>query len=460
MIRIFQVYFASRTLLLAFSEVLLLTLASLPAAVVVLGTDARSMFFDSTAIPKLMLVVCVCMALMHYFDLYDSMILFKPAQGAVRVLQMLGVSCVILSVIYHLYPAVQINPNLMVVWIIVAGLSLIIWRKLFIVLNQSSRHSQRVLLWGTGPLSSILFQEIESRPELGIDVAGYVDSVPVMSEPFRKLEHWSNSSELKELFRSEKIQRVVVATEDGAPPELTHAARELAVAIDQAPELYEAITGRVDLSSLRPSMLLFFKGFRHRPLIKLYKRTASIVGSLLGLVAMLPVMFAIALAIRMESAGPAIFRQNRIGKGGKTFTLFKFRSMYDSAGREGQFKPAEVNDPRCTRIGKWLRRTRLDELPQLYNILRGDMDFIGPRPFAIDEEEHLAREIPFYEHRWAIRPGATGWAQVRKGYNETIEDNVEKLAYDLYYIKHLSVGLDLLIIVESIKIVLLGRGAH
>ena len=171
-------------------------------------------------------------------------------------------------------------------------------------------------------------------------------------------------------------------------------------------------------------------------------------------------MAIIALAIRLDSAGPVIFRQKRIGGGGKAFTLFKFRTMSDGADQNGNHLPAELTDKRFTGVGRLLRRTHLDELPQFYNILRGDMHFIGPRPFVPDQEKECVEKIPYYRQRWVIKPGATGWAQVNRGYNATIEDNKEKLAYDLFYIKNISLGLDLLIFFRTVKILLLGQGGR
>jgi lipopolysaccharide/colanic/teichoic acid biosynthesis glycosyltransferase len=178
------------------------------------------------------------------------------------------------------------------------------------------------------------------------------------------------------------------------------------------------------------------------------------------LIVLAPVMALVAVAIALDSPGPVIFRQERLGRAGRPFTLFKFRSMYVGADRDAQPSPAQRRDPRITRVGRWLRRTRLDELPQLFNILRGDMYFVGPRPFVANQEEDCARHIPFYRQRWAVKPGATGWAQVQRGYCVTLEDNAEKLAYDLYYIKNISLGLDLLILFKTLKILLLGRGGQ
>jgi len=171
-------------------------------------------------------------------------------------------------------------------------------------------------------------------------------------------------------------------------------------------------------------------------------------------------MLLIAVAVRLDSPGPALYSQARVGKDGKLFTLFKFRSMRNGADTDSNHTPATERDDRITRVGYWLRRTRLDELPQLYNIVRGDMYFVGPRPFVPNQERELAEKIPFYRYRWAVKPGATGWAQVNRGYCATLEDNSEKLAYDLFYIKNMSIGLDILVLFQTIKILLLGRGGR
>jgi lipopolysaccharide/colanic/teichoic acid biosynthesis glycosyltransferase len=213
----------------------------------------------------------------------------------------------------------------------------------------------------------------------------------------------------------------------------------------------------VPVSHLRLSWLLFSEGFYVSPAKLLMKRFSSLVVSITCLILTLPVMGLIALAIRLNSPGPVFFRQKRIGKDGKAFLLYKFRSMYVDAD---PVKPALEGDARITKVGNFLRRVRLDELPQLFNILRGDMYFVGPRPFVEAAEEECVRKIPFYGQRWTISPGLTGWAQIHNGYCATLEDNIEKLGYDLFYIKNMSLGLDLLILFQTTKILLLGRGAR
>jgi lipopolysaccharide/colanic/teichoic acid biosynthesis glycosyltransferase len=244
------------------------------------------------------------------------------------------------------------------------------------------------------------------------------------------------------------------------PAEELLALKTNGVSVQEATDLYENITGRIALNALHPGNLLFTPGFQVSRSGLIGKRMFCAVFSLVGLVLSLPLQLLIAIAIWLDSGGPVIFNQSRVGKDGRLFTLHKFRTMYNGADADGKNNPAEDDDRRCTRVGKWLRRTRLDELPQLYNILVGDMDFIGPRPFVPDQEEELTRQIPYYRCRWLVKPGATGWAQINRGYCATLEDNLEKLSYDLYYVKNLSIGLDLVILFQTIKILMLGRGAR
>jgi len=232
------------------------------------------------------------------------------------------------------------------------------------------------------------------------------------------------------------------------------------VSIRDGSEMYEAVTGRVPIEFTGLSGLLFSPGFRVSQPSAIYGRAFSFVLSLLGLVVTLPLMALIALAVRLDSAGPVIFQQKRVGQDGKLFTLYKFRTMMVGSDRNDDPRPAETADGRFTRIGRWLRRTRMDELPQIVNILRGDMHLVGPRPFVPNQEQECLEKIPYYRQRWVVKPGATGWAQVNRGYCATIKDNEEKLAYDLFYIKNASIGLDLLILFKTVKILLLGRGSR
>ena len=271
-----------------------------------------------------------------------------------------------------------------------------------------------------------------------------------------------DNCDLTEFARRTGIRRVVITAAErrGTLPlnELLELKANGVQILDGA-DYYESITGKLSLDSLRLGWLLFSPGFRVGGLLRLYKRAASIVLAVLALAILSPVLAIVALAIRLDSKGPIIFRQARIGEGGKIFMMYKFRTMHTECDN-GKHDPAAHSDSRVTRAGKWLRPPRLDELPQLVNILKGDMAFVGPRPFVPDQEDNYAACIPFYRQRWLIKPGATGWAQINRGYNATLEDNKEKLAYDLFYIKNISAGLDLFIMLSTAKILLLGRGGR
>jgi lipopolysaccharide/colanic/teichoic acid biosynthesis glycosyltransferase len=232
------------------------------------------------------------------------------------------------------------------------------------------------------------------------------------------------------------------------------------VTIQDGAELYEAITGKVPIDCVGSSGLLSCSGPRASLPWLIYQTIAPPVFSSICLVLSLPVMALIAVAIRLDSRGPAIFRQQRVGQHGKVFTLYKFRTMVDGADPVDRYRPAQITDPRCTRVGRLLRRSRLDELPQLFNICRGEMRFVGPRPFVPNQEQECLEGIRNYCQRWAVKPGATGWAQVNRGYCVSMRDNQEKLAYDLFYIKNASFGLDLLILLKTIKLLLLRRGGR
>ena len=261
-------------------------------------------------------------------------------------------------------------------------------------------------------------------------------------------------------MKSQGVQRIIVALGERRgrlPVDALLQLKERGVQVQDGSELYEIITGKLNLDALRPSMLLFSPGFQLSPVFRFYKRMFSLLFGGVTLVLAAPFMVLIAVAIRLDSPGPVIFRQPRVGRHGRQFTLYKFRSMYTGSDNS---RPAEERDERFTRVGRVLRAARLDELPQLWNILIGDMHLVGPRPFVPEQESCLVEQIPFYRLRWSVRPGATGWAQVCRGYCATVEDNSEKLAYDLFYIKHLSIGLDLLVVFKTAKTLLLGRGAR
>jgi sugar transferase (PEP-CTERM system associated) len=306
-----------------------------------------------------------------------------------------------------------------------------------------------------------LSREIGARPELGMRIVGHVSATRDEHEGVETKE----SSGIENLVRyaeSLRLNQVIVAAGDrrGILP-----VRELlwmksrGVLIQDATDVYEAVTGKVPLESLRLSWLLFSPTQRDARLVLVYERIAALLASTIGLLLSLPLIPFIALAIKASSPGSIFYKQKRVGRAGAIFECYKFRTMRADAEADTGPTWASDDDPRITRVGRFLRTARLDEIPQLWNVFKGDMNLVGPRPERPEFVEKLSQEIPNYEFRHIIRPGITGWAQIRYGYGQSVADAREKLQYDLFYLKHMSPGLDLLILFETVKTVLLGRGS-
>jgi sugar transferase (PEP-CTERM system associated) len=293
--------------------------------------------------------------------------------------------------------------------------------------------------------------------DAGMEVVGWQGE----SEAQGRLDRFA--AELR-AFRKQRpeIDRVIVAMEDrrdSMPVRELLDLRVRGVIIENSSTLVERLTGKLPLDGLNPSTLIFTEGFRMSPSQQLFRRLLSLSVSLIALLVCLPFIPLIVLAVRLSSQGPIFFSQTRVGQRGRLFTAYKFRTMRQDAEAQGAVW-ASKDDPRVTTIGRILRKTRLDEIPQLWNVLRGEMAFVGPRPERPEFVQWLSVEIPYYDLRHMIRPGITGWAQVRYRYGASLEETKHKLEYDLYYIKHQSIGLDLLIMFETIKTIILRRGAQ
>ncbi len=459
MLRLFSVYFAGRTLALALSDGILAAAALVAATYVWLGNDADLELRYEHGVLRVLFAALVCVVCMYYNDLYDSLAFQTLREVITRLIRVLGTVCIALAVIYYTFPEVKIGRGPLFVWVFLAGFSLLLWRRLFLSVSISAQLTSRSILLGDGPLASPLAVEIAHRPECGLNLVGYLASEVDVDHP-EGMPWLGTVEDLPEVVQREDVSCVIVSMgqrRGRLPVEELLRLKTRGVLVKDAPDLYEVLTGKVPVASLNLGWLLFSPGFRIPPVMLFYKRAASIVFSILGMLVASPIMILLAIAIRLDSRGPVIYRQKRVGKDGKIFTLYKFRSMRVESGPECA---AQENDLRITRVGRWIRPYRLDELPQLVNIFRGDMYLVGPRPFIPSEEIAWAQQIPFYNQRLTVKPGITGWAQVRNGYCSTLEENLEKLGYDLYYVKNISPGLDLMIVLHTIKILLLGRGAR
>lgn len=370
----------------------------------------------------------------------------------------------LLSVLYYLNPSLMLGRGVL---FFALGFFIIFQFSWYAISGMGARavpFAQRVLILGTGELAWQLGEMIGSQ-STSFTLAGYMECGEAGGARGQHCESLTSQmipleGDLLQTARNHRVSIIVVALAErrGVLPLQDMMRCKLnGIEIVDAPTFYEIVQGKLMLEEMTPSWIIFSSGFRRNALINVYKRCVDILLSVFGLLLTAPFFPLIALAIKLDSRGPLFFKQVRVGSGEKPFLLYKFRSMCQNAERNGAVWAAK-NDARITRVGKFLRNSRIDEIPQLYNVLRGEMSFIGPRPERPEFVENLKKDIYYYSKRHTIKPGLTGWAQVRYPYGATVEDAKEKLRYDLYYIKNLSFLLDTQIIFETVKVVLFGRG--
>jgi sugar transferase (PEP-CTERM system associated) len=398
----------------------------------------------------------------HGLDLYDSASLSAKWDQVFRLLMVLGLVALVLSAVGFVYkrflPGRAFLPeDAALSGLIILTFLLLGWRAMYAWLVQQPYLRERVYVLGTGERAERLLKGLRQRTDLGIEVVGWTGNVDGL--PTRD----TTAAHLLEIVRDRGVHRVIVSMLDrrGAlPVEELLGLRLSGVKIEEATSWLEKITGRIEVEQLYPSWLIFADGFRFSPSFNMMRRALSTFVYFILLIVVLPILPFVILAIKLDSRGPVLYRQKRVGRAGQIFYCFKFRTMRQDAEADTGPTWAGDDDPRITRVGKFLRSSRIDEIPQLWCVFKGDMAFVGPRPERPEFVEWLTKEIPYYGMRHAVRPGITGWAQVRYKYGNTVEDAKQKLQYDLFYIKNASLGLDLLIMFQTIKIVLLGRGAQ
>ena len=322
---------------------------------------------------------------------------------------------------------------------------------------------KRLLIIGTGGLAVDLCQVILSRRRWGANIIGFLDgNAERVGEQLVKPGIIGTHDQLAQLVEQYRVDTIVVCLEDRRstlPIQALLDCKAMGLDILDGHHLFEEVSGRLSIDSLRPSVLIFSTGFQRRLTSLVSKRLLDVVVSAMGLVALIPLCVLIAALIRVDSPGPVFYRQVRVGLRGQPYMIWKFRSMRQDAEKSGP-RWAQANDPRISRIGWWLRKTRIDEFPQLVNVLRGEMSLVGPRPERPVFVQDLRTVIPYYDIRHTVRPGVTGWAQVKFRYGASQQDSHTKLQYDLYYVKNLSFLLDLKILAHTIRVMMLGEGAY
>ena len=457
MIRLFNVYYPIRTLVLFGGEALLVLTSFLIAAVWQHPEDSYVVLNYEGGYYKIIIATAAVLIFSHMFDLYEPARLNARGELYFRLLLVPGLLALAIAAVGYVFPRVLLGNNSVVLGLLLVTAALFGWRMMYAWLAQQPYLRERVYVLGMGERAQRLVNGLRSRSELGVEVIGWSGNVE------GAMTREAIASHLMELIQLHRVHRVIVAVSDrrGTLPVLEMLQLRLnGIKIEEATSWLEKISGRIEVDNLYPSWLIFADGFRFSASFLVLRRIIAILASGVILLVVLPIIPFVILAIKLDSRGPVLYRQKRVGLGSRVFYCYKFRTMRQDAEADTGATWALDDDPRITRIGRFLRTARLDEIPQLWCVLKGDMSFVGPRPERPEFVEMLAREIPFYEVRNAVRPGITGWAQVRYKYGNTVEDSKEKLQYDLYYIKNMSLGLDLMIMFQTIKIVLLGRGAQ
>ena len=454
--KVFNRQVSGRSLTVFGFETILISGSVLLAAQVhgVLGHAAGTLW-------KVVLVTALCELCFYYNDLYDLTRVHGRTELVVHVLQGTGAAAIALAVLSVVLPSILLGGGTFITTLGMLLVAIPLWRLAFLGLTTDPYLEDRVLIVGTGTLAQTVARQIRCQHEFAYRVVGFIDDAAAL-ERGAAAPVLGGHADLSLVIAQYDITRVIIGLADrrGHLPiqKLLHA-KLAGVCVEDAATTYERLAGKILVDDLKPSWLIFSDGFQASRLTRFGKRAFDLVFALVGSVVALPIMALTALAVRLDSAGPIFYCQERVGENGRLFTLCKFRSMRTDA-EQGTPIWAKDKDDRVTRVGRFIRLSRLDELPQFWNVLRGDMSFVGPRPERQFFVEQLETVIPFYAARHAVKPGVTGWAQVKYRYGSSVEDALEKLRYDLYYIKHRSLVFDLTILLDTVKVIIARKGAQ
>jgi sugar transferase (PEP-CTERM system associated) len=406
----------------------------------------------------------LCLAAFYLFDLYDFIVMHDRHELVLRLVQALGLAWIVLAISFYAYPQLMLGRSISLIALPMALALMVGWRISIHWFLGHPDFGERILIVGSGNLAVEVARQVLNRPDAGYRIVGFVGTdSELLGRSLINPRVIGLTEDLDRIVKKEGIDRIVVAMGERRGQLPTAGLLKLSlggdVSIEEGATFYERVTGRVSLDMIRPSWLIFTGRGRQAKLATVTRSAVHRFVALIGALLSLPIVLLTAILIKIDSRGPIFYRQERIGKNGRPFVLAKFRSMRVDAEKEGPVW-ASKGDERTTRVGRIIRKIRIDEIPQFWNILRGEMSFVGPRPERPHFVAQLAQEIPYYEQRHLIAPGLTGWAQIKYPYGASIEDAREKLQYDLFYVKNHSLFLDAIILFETIKIILFGRGAQ
>ncbi|MFZ5568851.1 MAG: TIGR03013 family XrtA/PEP-CTERM system glycosyltransferase [Thermodesulfobacteriota bacterium] len=467
MLNLFKQYYPVRNIVFIIGEGLLIILSVLIACYLLLGLD--SFAYDNFILLKCLIITIVIQTCIYYYDLYDQKVTSTYAEIGIRLFQALGTAAIFLGIVYLLFPVLIVGQGIFLVSTGLVLLLIAIWRFGYTVILKKGLFNEKIILLGSGKLAQHIVSEINDKPDCGYTIAMVVTEKDGRDESF-SVPAGSHVTikdigqvDLCDLSKQLKISKIIVAIKNrrgNFPAKELLQCRVDGFNILEGNTFYEMLTGKIMVDLINPAWLIFSSGF-HKSYRKLIiKRIFDIVFSCCLLVVLAPLVALCAIAIKIDSRGPVFFSQERMGEKRRKYVIHKFRSMIHDAETVTGPVWASDKDPRITRVGKIIRKTRIDEIPQIWNVLKGEMSFVGPRP----EREHFVKQleeiIPYYTERMTVKPGITGWAQISYGYGASVEDAIEKLSYDLFYTKNFSILMDIMIVMRTIKIVLCSKGAH
>jgi sugar transferase (PEP-CTERM system associated) len=451
-----------RIILLVVSDVVSALLAIPAACLILYGTASAAGALADLGIVRVLAFPLGLIFMSFIAEIYAQHHALSVRELTARIALSLGFILMIAAAAGFVSPALIIGRGLLTISLVVFGVLQLLAHAGYRIVVKLRGLARKVIILGTGRLAGDM-GAIISTSDANYILSGYVKCSEEEAAKVPSGTILGDTADLYLMAKREKADKIVVSLSErrGAFPLRDVMACKLdGIEVVDAPSFYEKVTGKLLLENITPSWFIYSEGFRISAARRIMKRMVDIACSMVGLALTLPLFPLIALAIKLDSAGPVFFRQERVGERERTFTLYKFRTMGTDAEKGTGAVWAQANDPRVTRLGKFFRKSRIDELPQFFNMLMGDMSMVGPRPERPEFVQKLKDLIPYYSERHFVKPGVTGWAQVRYPYGASVEDTIEKLRYDLYYIKNISLVFDSLIILETIKVVLFRRGAR
>lgn len=458
--------FSSRTIWLLLADIAIIYGGVMSALYLRLGIDGSLyQLNENNGWYKIAFATAICLLILYFYDLYDYTVIANRRELLLRLVQSLGIAWALLAFIFYMIPPLLIGRGVSLLSVVIVLGLLLVWRILIHTLTGHPGIGERVLIVGSGKAARETAEIAWERRDAGYRIIGFVSENGYKpNEVIGQSKILGSTTDLETIIKDESVDRVVIAVRERRGTFPTESLLKMSltgnVDIEECTSFFERVTGKVHLDLLRPSWLIF-AGRKRDTRFKAALREAVHRGlALVGLILSLPVAVLTVVLIKLDSAGPVFYFQERVGKNGRIFRVIKFRSMKTDAEKDGRPVWAASADERVTRVGRVIRKSRVDEIPQFWNIIKGEMNFVGPRPERPHFVEQLAREIPFYEHRHLVAPGLTGWAQTKYPYGASVEDARQKLQYDLYYIKNQSLALDLVIVFETVKTVLFGRGGR